>query len=45
MCAEVGQRCPHRQAVVNKLLGILMLKLRPLPPVSTEYEADPCRSR
>ncbi len=31
MSAEVGQRYPHKQAVMNKYLGILMFKLRPLP--------------
>ncbi len=31
MPAEVGQRYPHKQAVMNKYLGILMFKLRPLP--------------
>ncbi len=31
MPADVGQRYPHKQAVMNKYLGILMFKLRPLP--------------
>ena len=29
--AEAAQRYPHKQAVLNKYLGILMFKLRPLP--------------
>jgi SAM-dependent methyltransferase len=31
MPAEAAQRYPHKQAVMNKYLGILMFKLRPLP--------------
>ncbi|MGH3472645.1 MAG: class I SAM-dependent methyltransferase [Nocardioidaceae bacterium] len=31
MAADVGQRYPHKQAVMNKYLGIVMFKLRPLP--------------
>lgn len=31
MSAEVGLRYPHKHAVMNKYLGILMFKLRPLP--------------
>lgn len=31
MAAEVGERYPHKQAVMNKYLGMLMFKLRPLP--------------
>lgn len=34
LSAEVAQRYPHKQAVLNKYLGILMFKLRPLPRVS-----------
>ena len=31
MPAEAAERYPHKQAVMNKYLGILMFKLRPLP--------------
>lgn len=31
MSREVGDRYPHKQAVLNKYLGILMFKLRALP--------------
>jgi SAM-dependent methyltransferase len=31
MSREVGERYPHKQAVLDKYLGILMFKLRPLP--------------
>ncbi len=31
MPAEAAERYPHKQAVLNKYLGILMFKLRPLP--------------
>lgn len=31
MSAEVGEHYPHKLAVMNKYLGILMFKLRPLP--------------
>ena len=31
MSREIGERHPHKQAVLNKYLGILMFKLRPLP--------------
>ncbi len=31
MPADVGERYPHKQAVMNKYLGILMFKLRALP--------------
>lgn len=31
MPAEAAERYPHQQAVMNKYLGILMFKLRPLP--------------
>jgi SAM-dependent methyltransferase len=31
MSAEAAERYPHKQAVMNKYLGILMFKLRPLP--------------
>jgi len=31
MPAEAAQRYPHKQAVMNKYLGILIFKLRPLP--------------
>jgi hypothetical protein len=31
MSADVGERYPHKQAVMNKYLGILMFKLRALP--------------
>ncbi|MFT4082472.1 MAG: methyltransferase domain-containing protein [Nocardioides sp.] len=31
MSDDVGRRHPHKQAVMNKYLGILMFKLRPLP--------------
>jgi SAM-dependent methyltransferase len=31
MPAEAAKRYPHKQAVMNKYLGILMFKLRPLP--------------
>ena len=31
MPAAAAQRYPHKQAVLNKYLGILMFKLRPLP--------------
>lgn len=31
MPADVAERYPHEQAVMNKYLGILMFKLRPLP--------------
>lgn len=31
MSAEGAERYPHKQAVMNKYLGILMFKLRPLP--------------
>jgi len=31
MPAEARQRYPHKQAVLNKYLGILIFKLRPLP--------------
>jgi SAM-dependent methyltransferase len=31
MPAEAAERFPHKQAVMNKYLGILMFKLRPLP--------------
>ncbi|WP_460710554.1 class I SAM-dependent methyltransferase [Nocardioides dilutus] len=31
MSSDVGQRYPHKLAVMNKYLGILMFKLRPLP--------------
>ncbi len=31
MPAEAADRYPHKQAVMNKYLGILMFKLRPLP--------------
>jgi SAM-dependent methyltransferase len=31
MPAEAAQRYPHKQAAMNKYLGILMFKLRPLP--------------
>jgi SAM-dependent methyltransferase len=31
MPAEAAERYPHKQAVLNKFLGILMFKLRPLP--------------
>lgn len=34
MPAKAGKRYPHKQAVMNKYLGILMLKLRPLPDPS-----------
>lgn len=31
MPAEAAERYPHKQAVMNRYLGILMFKLRPLP--------------
>lgn len=31
MPADVAERYPHKQAVMNKYLGILMFNLRPLP--------------
>lgn len=31
MSRETGERHPHKQAVLDKYLGILMFKLRPLP--------------
>lgn len=31
MSRDVGERYPHKQAVLNRYLGILMFKLRPLP--------------
>ncbi|WP_308196010.1 class I SAM-dependent methyltransferase [Nocardioides bruguierae] len=31
MAAEVGERYPHKRAVMNQYLGILLFKLRPLP--------------
>lgn len=31
MSREIGERYPHKQAVLNRYLGILMFKLRPLP--------------
>ena len=31
MSPEIGERYPHKQAVLDKYLGILMFKLRPLP--------------
>ena len=31
MPAEAAKRYPHKQAVMNKYLGILMFKLRALP--------------
>ena len=31
MPAEAAERYPHKQAVMNKYLGILMFKLRPIP--------------
>ncbi|MGH3443801.1 MAG: class I SAM-dependent methyltransferase, partial [Nocardioidaceae bacterium] len=31
MSAEAAERYPHKQAVMNKYLGILMFKLRPIP--------------
>ncbi|TWD84206.1 methyltransferase family protein [Kribbella amoyensis] len=31
LSAEAAERYPHKQAVMNKYLGILMFKLRPLP--------------
>jgi SAM-dependent methyltransferase len=31
MAEEVRERYPHKQAVLNKCLGIIMFKLRPLP--------------
>ncbi len=31
MPAEAAARYPHKQAVMNKYLGILMFKLLPLP--------------
>jgi SAM-dependent methyltransferase len=31
MAEEVRERYPHKQAVLNKYLGIIMFKLRPLP--------------
>lgn len=31
MPAEAAERYPHKQAIMNKYLGILMFKLRPLP--------------
>jgi hypothetical protein len=31
MPAEAAERFPHKQAVLNKYLGILIFKLRPLP--------------
>ena len=31
MSREIGERYPHKQAVLDKYLGILMFKLRPLP--------------
>lgn len=31
MSPEVGERYPHKKAVMDKYLGILMFKLRPLP--------------
>lgn len=31
MSQEIGDRYPHKRAVLNKYLGILMFKLRPLP--------------
>jgi len=31
MPAEAAERHPHKQAVLNTYLGILMFKLRPLP--------------
>lgn len=31
MSDDAGRRYPHKQAVMNKYLGILMFKLRPLP--------------
>jgi SAM-dependent methyltransferase len=35
MPAEPAERYPHKQAVMNKYLGILMFKLRPLPGVQS----------
>ena len=35
MPAEAAERYPHKQAVMNKYLGILMFKLRPLPGQSS----------
>jgi SAM-dependent methyltransferase len=32
MPADAAQRYPHKQAVMNRYLGILMFVLRPLPP-------------
>lgn len=40
LSAEAAQRYPHKQAVLNKYLGILMFKLRPLPPVSGSRTND-----
>lgn len=41
MSRETGERYPHKQAVLNRYLGILMFKLRPLPgsggPRSAQY--------
>jgi hypothetical protein len=34
MSAEAAERYPHKQAVLNKYLGILMFKLRPLADLS-----------
>ena len=31
MAVELAQRYPHKQAVLEKYLGILMFVLRPLP--------------
>ena len=31
MSAEAAERYPHKQALMNKYLGILMFKLRPIP--------------
>ncbi len=44
MPAEAAERYPHKQAVMNKYLGILMFKLRP-PPGIQGTESRPSRER
>lgn len=43
MPAEAAERYPHKQAVMNKYLGILMFKLRPLPGQHRRGEDSPTR--
>lgn len=45
MPAEAGERYPHKRAAMNKYLGILMFKLRPLPGLRDDGVAERSPSR